>query len=267
MNVPKEDFPIADVDYMNKLFTDKFIDCIKESYKNMAHYGTTSTERVKPFHSFLAKVLKYKLGQEYDVVANGYSFGKEVGIEGNFDRKNVDVCVMKKDKVLGAIAFKLLSNNFKQNYKNFSEGMLGETAQMKGNGIPYAFCYLIPEKALYRENVNKKTGVGNFLRFDVLTQNDAKIYYDIANDADYKNRTPDAMFIGIHKLFSDDYLNSLSLNDEIDIASDEYLNGIQPKWSDLEFIKDEDIKLFYTEQFNLGEFLDAFIEKMGINVR
>lgn len=267
VDVPVEDFPIADADYMNRLFTDKFIDCIKESYENMAICGTTSTERVKPFHLFLAKVLKYKLGQEYDVVADGYSFGKEVGVEGNFDNKNVDVCVMKKDKVLGAIAFKLLSNNFKQNYKNFSEGMLGETAQMKGIGIPYAFCYLIPEKALYRENVNKKTGVGEFAKIDVLTQNDAKIYYDIANDADYKNRTPDAMFIGIHKLFSDDYLNSLSVGDVIDIASDTYLDGIQPKWSELDFIKDEDIKLFYMEQFNLGEFLDTFIEKMGINVR
>ena len=134
---------------------------------------------------------------------------------------------------------------------------------MKGIGIPYAFCYLIPEKALYREDVNKKTGIGKFSKVDVLTQNDAKIYYDIANDADYKNRTPDAMYIGIHKLFTDDYLNSLTAGDVIDVASDDYLEGIQPEWSDLKFIKDEDIRLFYAEQFNLGEFLDKFIEKMG----
>ena len=118
-----------------------------------------------------------------------------------------------------------------------------------------------------RENVDKKTRVGDFVRTDILTQNDAKIYYDIAHDADYKNRTPDAMFIGIHKLFSDDYLSSLSAGEEIDIASATYLNGIQPEWSGLDFIKDEDIKLFYTEQFNLGEFLDKFIKKMGIDVQ
>lgn len=266
VDVPIKDFPNADTDYMNNLFNDRFVDCIKASYESMASRGTTSPERIKPFHSFIAKILKYKLGQDYDVVADGYSFGKEVGVEGNFDSKNVDICVMKKDKVLGAIAFKLLSNNFKQNYKNFSEGMLGETAQMKGIGIPYAFCYLIPEKALYRKDVNKKTGIGKFSKIDILTQNDAKIYYDIANYADYNNRTPDAMYIGIHKLFSDEYLESLTEGDEIDIASNSYLDGIQPKWSNLEFIKDEDIKMFYFEQFNLGEFLDKFIEKMGINL-
>lgn len=264
VDVPKEDFPIADASYMNKLFNDRFVDCIKESYENMAICGSTSPERVKPFHSFIAKVLKYKLGQDYVVVADGYSFGKEMGVEGNFDTKKVDICVLKRDKVIGAIAFKLLSNNFKQNYKNFTEGLLGETAQMKGIGIPYAFCYLIPETALYREDVNKKTGVGKFVKLDTLTQKDAKIYYDIANGIGENNISPDAMYIGIHKLFADSYLDELTTGDLIDISSDHYLNGIQPEWSNLDFIKDEDVKLYYIEQFNLGDFLDRFIEKMKI---
>ncbi|SCW31114.1 N-6 DNA Methylase [Ruminococcaceae bacterium YRB3002] len=267
VEVPIEALPIADEDYMNKLFTDKFVCCIKESYENMAANGVTSPERVKPFHSYLAKVLKYKLGQDYDIVADGYSFGKEMGVEGNFDSKNVDVCVLKDDQILGAIAFKLLSNNFKQNYKNFSEGLLGETAQMKGIGIPYAFCYLIPEKALHREKVDKVTGEGLYKQLDVLTQNDLKIYYDIANDADYKNRTPDAMFIGVHKLFDESYLASLSEGDEIDVSSTSYLDGIQPEWSDLSFISDEELRQFFAEQLNLGRFLDTFIEKMKTYLR
>lgn len=137
---------------------------------------------------------------------------------------------------------------------------------MKGIGIPYAFCYLIPEKALYRKNVNSEARTGNFTKFDVLTQADVKVYFDIANDPAYKNRTPDAMFIGIYKLFSDEYLRNLHVGDEIDTSSQQYLDGIKPKWSDIECVKDESIRNYYFKQFNLGHFLDNFIKQMGIDV-
>lgn len=126
VKVPLSDFSIADQEYMNDLLTQRFADCIKESYVNMAQNGITSTTRIKPFHAFLAKALKYKLGQDYDIIADGYSYEKEVGVVGNFDTKNVDVCIMKKGKVLGAIAFKLFSNNFKQNLKIFPKGCLAK---------------------------------------------------------------------------------------------------------------------------------------------
>jgi len=255
--IDKDSLGLVDNNYMNKLFHDEFVKCIKESYINMGKFGKSSNKRVEPFHSFIAKVLQYKLGTDYDIYAAGYSYGKECTLGGNFDNKNVDICIKKNDKVIGCIAFKLLSNNFKQNNKNFVEGMLGEAVQMRDLGLPYAFCYLIPEKALYLDKYNR------FDHVDTFSQNDLKVYYDICNDEAYKGRTPDALFVGVHRLFNDNYLNSLTKKKTIDIASDEYLNNVNPKWSSYEFIDDEIIKEYFIKNNNIGLFIDKFIESIN----
>lgn len=254
--IPPEDLDKADNNYMNILFQKEFIKCIKKSYENMGVAGKTSPRRVEPFHSFLAKVLQYKLGTDYDVYAVGYSYAKENTLKGNFDNKNVDVCVKKNGRDVGAIAFKLLSNNFKQNNKNFVESMLGEAVQMRVSGLPYAFCYLIPEKALYLSKT------GEFEHFDKFTQDDLKVYYDICTDEAYKARTPDALFVGLHKLFNETYLSGLSSGDKIDIGDKEYLDAIVPEWSSYDFVSDEDIKEYFIANNNIGMFLDKFISSM-----
>lgn len=264
VEIPKNDLGCADRHYMNNLFQEAFLDCIVKSYSNMGLFNKTSTERIKPFHSFLAKVIQYKLGTDYEVYAAGYSYGKEVSLGGNFDNKNVDVCITKNGKPIGAIAFKLLSNNFKQNNKNFIEGMLGEAVQMRESGLPYAFCYLIPEQAMYLSG--KATEANNmtqtFRHKDILTQQDMFVYYKIMNDASYKGRKPDAMFIGVHQLFDQKYLNALSDGDSVSLNSKEYLDHIKPAWSDYAFIKDEQVREYFEQHSNIGEFLDEFINIM-----
>lgn len=256
VTVPPEDMEIADSNYMNNLFQAEFIKCVKSSYENMGKAGKTSSRRVEPFHAFLAKVLQYKLGTDYDVFAAGYSYGKECTLGGNFANKNVDVCVKKNGKEIGAIAFKLLSNNFKQNNKNFVESMLGEAVQMRDLGLPYAFCYLIPERALYLTSTSK------FDHIDKFTQDDLKVYHDICTDAAYKARTPDALFVGVHKLFKDTYIDTLVVGTHIDINSADYLNAICPMWSTYDFVSDEDMREYFLENNNIGEFLDKFILSM-----
>lgn len=254
--IPKEDLGIADNNYMNMLFQSEFIKCVKTSYKNMGELGKTSSRRVEPFHAFLAKILQYKLGTDYDVYAAGYSYGKECSLGGNFDNKNVDICVKRNEKTIGAIAFKLLSNNFKQNNKNFIESMLGEAVQMRDLGLPYAFCYLIPEKALYLTKTNK------FDHVDKFTQGDLKVYYDICVDEAYKARTPDALFVGLHRLFDDDYIDSLKPGDCVYINDQNYLGAVNPSWSNYSFVADEEMREYFIDNSNIGVFLDKFIELM-----
>ena len=121
---------------------------------------------------------------------------------------------------------------------------------MHNSGIKLAFCYLIPEKALYLTKDRK------FLKFDVLTQNDLKAFYYLFN----KNisTSPDALYIGIYKLFNNNFLNSLTTNEIVDISSNGYLSSIAAKKSDLSFVKDEDVFDKFKEQ-NIGIFLDEFI--------
>lgn len=256
VTIPDADLLVADNNYMNRLFHNTFIGYVKEAYENMGIMGKTSSTRVEPFHAFLAKVLQYKLGTDYDVYAAGYSFGKECILGGSFDNKKVDVCVKRNGNVLGAIAFKLLSNNFKQNNKNFVESLLGEAVQMRDLGLPYAFCYLIPEKALYL------TKDGCFDHIDRFTQADLKVYYDICRDESYRGRTPAVLFVGLHKLFDDSYLSSLVAGTQIDIDSDVYLQSIVPEWSDYSFVMDEDMREYFIEHSNVGQFLDQFVRLM-----
>ena len=68
-----------------------------------------------------------------------------------------------------------------QNNKNFVESMLGEAVQMRDLGLPYAFCYLIPERALYL------TKTSSFDHIDRFTQDDLKVYHDICTDEAYKD--------------------------------------------------------------------------------
>lgn len=250
INVPQSDLLRADNNYLNQKFEEAFYNEIYKSYQKMAQYGTTSSERVKPFHSFLAEVLKFKLGSEYEVKAAGIGLDEEVNVKGSYNGKNVDICVLKNNEPIAAIEFKLLSNNFKQNLNNFKEGLLGEAAAMHNSGIKLAFCYLIPEKALYLTKDKK------FLKFDVLTQNDLKAFYYLFN----KNisTSPDALYIGIYKLFNNNFLNSLTTNEIVDISSNGYLSSIAAKKSDLSFVKDEDVFDKFKEQ-NIGIFLDEFI--------
>lgn len=74
--------------------------------------------------------------------------------------------------------------------------------------------------------------------------------------------TPDALFVGMHHLFDDDYIASLSKGDRVDLASSAYLDAIQPKWSTYDFVADEDMKDYFIENSNIGVFLDNFIAKM-----
>lgn len=242
--------------YYNELFHRKFIDCIKESYQNMGSSGKTSPERIKPFHSFIAKILQYKLGTDYEIFASGYSYGREAKLQSAFGEKNVDICVKKDGKVLGAIAFKLMSNNFKQNLNNFSESLLGESIQMRELKLPYAFCYLIPEKAMYLTKNN------TFKKIDKLTQKDLEKYFKMINDPSYKQRTPDSLFIGVHKLFDDNYLNNLKDGDSIHISDSSYLNSVVPEWSNYNFVDDDDMKEYFIYHNNIGKFLDKFIEEI-----
>lgn len=251
ITIPPEHLSIADNNYLNNLFHEKMgTDIIKEAYDNIAIAGATSSERVKPFHSFVAKILQFKLGPDYEIWAGGYGEGREYQLSGNFGTKNTDICVVKDGKPLGAIEFKLLSNNFKQNLVNFKESLLGEVGTMHGQGIVYGFCYLLPEKALYLSSKRE------FDKFDTLTQRDL-IPYRKMMQGDLV-QAPDSLFVGVYRLFVQSFIESLVPKQVIDFASASYSSAVQPQWSDYSFICDIDMKEEFSAQ-NIGKFLDRFI--------
>ena len=104
--------------------------------------------------------------------------------------------------------------------------------------------------------------MSSFDHIDKFTQDDLKVYHDICTDEAYKARTPDALFIGVHKLFNDAYIDGLVPGTQVDINSNDYLKAICPMWSDYQFVSDEDMREHFLENSNIGAFLDKFISSM-----
>lgn len=100
-------------------------------------------------HGALAKDLSLKLGSEYHILSQGYKDDKEGSIEGRYYDKRVDITISHNDKVVAGIGVKFVMQNYLQNSNNYFENMLGETANIRSNKIPYFQILIIFDKLPY----------------------------------------------------------------------------------------------------------------------
>lgn len=70
--------------------------------------------------------------------------------------KMEDITIQHKGKDVGGIAIKFVMQNYSQNSNNYFENMLGETANIRCNSIPYFQVFIILDKLPYY-NKQKKT--------------------------------------------------------------------------------------------------------------
>lgn len=159
------------------LTNNKFLKVIKESFKAYLSVGTSrSTTKLKTLHGHIAKDLKEKLGREYSIQSLGYGNGKEGCIDGRYYPKNVDITIYYKDKAIAGYALKFVMRNYSQNSNNYFENMLGETANLRSNAIPYFQIFIIFDKVpYYKKN-------GSFQKYDVITQQKLDKYLKLSND-------------------------------------------------------------------------------------
>lgn len=66
--------------------------------------------------------------------------------------------------------------NYSQNSVNYFENMLGETANIRSNNIPYFQIFIIPETLPYYESG------GKFKHWETFSQHNAKKYFIMSND-------------------------------------------------------------------------------------
>ena len=85
--------------------------------------------------------------------------------------------------------------NYSQNSNNYFETMLGETANIRANSIPYFQIFIIFEKVPYYKNG------GAFQKYDVLTEHNLEKYYALSKDdpGSYLH-TPDKTLFVVLKL-------------------------------------------------------------------
>ena len=155
----------------------KFLEVIKESFATYLSVGTSRiTAKLKTLHGHIATDLEALLGEDFTIRSQGYGDDREGTIDGRYYPKNVDITVLKNGKAVGGYAIKFVMRNYSQNSNNYFENMLGETANIRANSIPYFQIFIIFEKVPYYSNG------GEFKRYDVISEHNLDKYSALSKD-------------------------------------------------------------------------------------
>lgn len=178
------------------LTNNQFLKVIKDSFETYLNKDTSrSTAKLKTLHGHIAEDLAELFGNGYTVKSQGYGDDKEESLDGRYYSKKADITVSKDGKPVAGYAVKFVMRNYSQNSNNYFENMLGETANIRSNNIPYFQIFIIFEKVPYY-----KTG-GEFSKYDIVSEHNMKKYFALSKDnPDTFCHTPDKTLIVLLKL-------------------------------------------------------------------
>ena len=163
-------FPLTNAD---------FLKVISNSFCRFLQKGTSrSTDKLKPLHGAIARDLHRKLGNEYEIISQGYGIDKEAQIKGRYIEKWVDITVTKKLKPVAGLAVKFVMQNYSQNSNNYFENMLGETANIRANNCPYFQIFIILDRLPYY----KKDTIKSIQKWESFTEHNAEKYVILSKD-------------------------------------------------------------------------------------
>lgn len=174
----------------------QFLESIRKSFANYLNVGTSrSTAKLKNLHGDIARDLQRVFGNEYKIYSQGYGEGKEGEIDGRYYNKNVDIVVSKRGKAVAGYSLKFVMRNYSQNSNNYFENMLGETANIRSNGVPYFQIFIIFDKVPYYEKG------GKFKKYDKISAHNLDKYLALSKDNPSEMyHTPDKTLVVIVKL-------------------------------------------------------------------
>lgn len=154
-------------------------------------FGARSPQKLVPIHGEIARAF---IAGGKNTKGKGVGDNKEVKVQGLFNPKDCDVTLTNSEEVVETvIAIKAVMTNFRQNSNNLFENQLGETANLRLNGLKVAQILLLPIRIPY---LNSQ---GEVLRIEKITDNDIDKYRKMM-DAQ-KIVTPDALYIGFFDIW------------------------------------------------------------------
>lgn len=128
----------------------EFLEVLKKAFIKYLITGARSNEKLKLLHSSISKDINERLNDtRYSIYSLGYKLGKEKEINGRYLSKKVDITITENDKPIAGIAVKYVMSNYSQNSNNYFENMLGETANIRSNNIPYFQIFIIFDNLPY----------------------------------------------------------------------------------------------------------------------
>ncbi len=189
----------------------EFLEMIRASFKDYLEVGTSrSTNKLKSLHGLIAKDILARLGEEFFIQSQGIYDDREGEIQGRYYPKRVDITVKYNDKPVAGFAIKFVMRNYSQNNINYFENMLGETANIRSNSIPYFQIFIVFDKVPYYKNdgeLTKWESISQHLlaKYEALSTDDPRSYL----------HTPDkTLFVLLHLAETDESETSFENSEE-----------------------------------------------------
>ncbi len=182
------------------MLNDEFLKKIKNSFEIYLRTSSRSNQKLKPLHSTIARdilgLLRNPYSSDsslYSVKALGLEEGKEEIVKGRYMDKKVDISIKRNDEVVACVGVKFIMSNYAQNSNNYFESMLGETANLRSNNVPYFQILIIPELIPYYKKDGKL-----ILKVEKLSLHNIEKYINLSHDnPDIFMHTPNRTLICI----------------------------------------------------------------------
>lgn len=164
-----------------------FLKALSQSFQNYLEYGARSTEKLKPIHLFLAETLQSIFGKDYETHYLGEN-SKELTVEGKYYPKDIDITVTYNKKPIFCLGLKFVTSNYKQNANNYFEGMMGETANIQRQNIPYAQVIVLRHETPYYKKGLDEQKDKTPSKIEVINQKDLSKYVNLVFDTQQAHR-------------------------------------------------------------------------------
>ncbi|TAD98703.1 MAG: hypothetical protein EAZ97_10515 [Bacteroidetes bacterium] len=221
----------------------EFLEAIAQSFTKYVMHGARSTEKLLPIHSFLAAILQKIFGTDYEV---HYNSGKtkfktisyftekrneqktkkipvgELTVDGKYYPKDIDICITKDNIPKFCLGIKVITSNYSQNANNYFENMIGETANIQRNNIPYAQLIIMRKHTPYYENS------GLLKKIELLDKDDIMKYVKLIFDTPFPHQ-PKSIAILMIDIEKEKFINE---NDKyyFKISTPKYKNLVCPSF-------------------------------------
>jgi len=163
-----------------------FLEILTGSFQKFLETGSRSNEKLKILHGAIAADIHERIGDGYQIKSLGFGSGHEGTITGRYIAKAVDITILRGKEPVAGIGVKFVMQNYSQNSNNYFENMLGETANIRSNHIPYFQIFIIPDKIPYYDNK------GNIKKWESFTCHNAEKYKVLSRDnIELAAHTPD----------------------------------------------------------------------------
>jgi hypothetical protein len=186
----------------------ELMNALEASFKADKEYGARSNAKLKKLHKYFANVLLDIWGNDFEVFYLGdKKLGdktKEKKVEGKYYPKSIDITVTKNGEPVFCLGIKFVTSNYKQNANNYFESMMGETANIQANKLPYAHLIILRQPTPYYPKNSKVPS-----KWETINDHDIKKYSELIFENPQAHR-PD--YLGIQLIDIDEKTGKVSLS-------------------------------------------------------